>query len=482
MRRFLATACLAATPALAGAPKPAAVPHEKEKRAAVASIEKHATELVALSDAIWGYAETALQETRSSKALADYAASQGFRVERGVAGMPTAFVASFGQGKPVIGIMGEFDALAGLSQKAVDHREPLVADGAGHGCGHNLFGPGSLGAALAVKELIASGALSGTVRFYGTPAEEAVGGKIYMAREGLFKDCDAVFAWHPDYEVRANGRGSQAMVDLMISFHGTAAHAAYDPWNGRSALDGLELLTHGIDMMREHVKPTVRMHYVIVKGGDVPNVVPAEAKLWLWLRDSRREGVEELLARVRPMVEGAAMMAGVKADLAIQTGSADMRVSEAGNKLLSANLAWLPPITYTDAEVAFAKNLQKATGVAEAGLDGVAKPYAPQPPDPEGGSTDVADVSWNAPTVELVATTAPKDVPWHGWAVVASGGMSIGHKGMLYAARALSATMVDLFLDPAARAAMREEFSRKGEGKSWTPWIPAGPPPVPAAP
>ena len=211
----------------------------KKKEEAVASIEKHRAELINLSDQIWGFAETALRETRSSKLLADYAEKQGFQVSRGVAGMPTAFTASFGQGRPIIGVLGEFDALPGISQKAQPVKEALEAGAAGHGCGHNLFGAASLGAALAIKELIAGGKLKGTIRFYGTPAEEAIGGKIYMAREGLFNDLDVCLAWHPEDETRADVDSSQAIIDFIVEFKGKAAHAAFDPWNGRSAVAAL---------------------------------------------------------------------------------------------------------------------------------------------------------------------------------------------------------------------------------------------------
>ncbi|HEY7547738.1 MAG TPA: amidohydrolase, partial [Blastocatellia bacterium] len=335
----------------------------KKKEEAVASIEKRKAELINLSDQIWAFAETALRETRSSKLLADYAERQGFKVERGVAGMPTAFTASYGQGRPIIGILGEFDALPGISQKVSPVKEALEAGAAGHGCGHNLFGTASLGAAVAIKELIAAGKLRGTIRFYGTPAEESVGGKVYMAREGLFNDLDVCLAWHPADKTRADTDSTQALVDFIVEFKGKAAHAAFDPWNGRSAVDALELLTHGINMLREHVRPSVRMHYAIVRGGDVPNVVPEYAKLWCWVRDSKRAGVEEVLGRVREMVQGAARMVGVEGRLTIQAGDYEMLVNQTGERLIHQNLVWLGPITYTEQEQEFARAIQRATGI-----------------------------------------------------------------------------------------------------------------------
>lgn len=451
----------------------------KNKDEVVASIEKHKPELIGLSDQIWRFAETALRETRSSKLLADYAEKQGFEVKRGVAGLPTAFTASYGQGRPIIGILGEYDALPGISQKAQPVKEALEAGSAGHGCGHNLFGAASLGAALAIKEMIAAGKLKGTIRFYGTPAEESVGGKIYMAREGMFNDLDVCLAWHPEDKTIADVDSSQAIVDFIVEFKGKAAHAAADPWNGRSAVAALEFFTTGLNRMREFVKPTVRMHYTIQKGGDVPNVVPEYARVWCWLRDSKRTGVEDLLVRARKIAEGAALMAGVESKLTIQSGDYEMLANLAGAKIIHANMEWLGPLQYTNEEQEFAKAIQRATGVEPKGLNGAIQPLNPPKPDPEGGSTDVGDVSWIVPTLHLSVTTAPENAPWHAWPVVACGGMSIGHKGLVYAAKALAATMVDLFEDEKTRDAIRAEFKEKTKGEVYKPYVPEGPPPIP---
>jgi aminobenzoyl-glutamate utilization protein B len=454
-------------------------PPVAQKTAAAASIDAHRAELARLSDQVWAYAELALLETKSAEALASYAEAQGFRVRRGVAEMPTAFVAEYGQGAPVIGVLGEYDALPGLSQKAESARAPLDAGAAGHGCGHNLLGVGALGAAVAIKEQIAAGKITGTIRFYGTPAEERIGGKAYMLRAGLFKDVDIVLSWHPGDENNADTKSSQAMVDFIVEFHGKTAHAAFDPWNGRSAVDGLEIFTHSVNYLREHVKPTVRIHYSIVDGGQVPNVVPDYAKLWCWVRDSDRDGVEDVMARVRKIVTGSALAADVEAKLTVQSGSYNMLVNMAGQRLLFDNLKWLGPPRFTPGEQAFARELQKATGTEPAGLDDTIKPFLDNPGPPAGGSTDVADVSWNVPTLQLTITTAPKDAPWHAWPVVACGGMSIGHTGMAYAAKALASTMIDLYADPAKRAEIRKEFAAKVEGKPYQGFLPAGPPPIP---
>jgi aminobenzoyl-glutamate utilization protein B len=475
----LLAAVILAAAASSAVPPPASKADVRKKQASAAAIDARRADLVSLADQVWGFAETALRETRSAALLADYAEKQGFQVERGVAGMPTAFVASYGQGRPVIAVLGEYDALPGLSQKAVPERAVLVEGAPGHGCGHNLFGAASLGAAVAVKDLIAAGKLGGTVRFYGTPAEEAVGGKVYMARDGLFKDVDVALAWHPSDRTRADMRSGQALVDMIVEWKGRTAHAAYDPWNGRSAVDALELFTHGVNMMREHVKPTVRIHYAIQQGGDVPNVVPDHAKLWIWARDFDRKGVDDVLARLRPMAQGAALMAGVEATLTVQAGDYEVLVNEAGARLLDANLRWVGPIAYTPEEDAFARALQKAAGVEPVGMDAAIGSLEGQ--GQEGGSTDVGDVSWNVPTLHVSVATAPRGVPWHAWPVVAAGGTSIGHKGLVLAAKTLAATMVDLLDDPAAREAVRAEFAKKTEGFVYKPYVPDGPPPVPKA-
>lgn len=468
-------ACLSLTATSAWAQS--APPPSAAKQAVVQSVDRHAKELIALSDEIWAYAEPALREHRSAKALADYAQRKGFRVERGVAGMPTAFVASYGSGRPIIGIMGEYDALPGLSQKAEAKKSPLVAGAAGHACGHNLFGPGSLGAALAIKEQIEAGKLEGTVRFYGTPAEEDVGGKTYMARDGIFNDLDVILSWHPGDETLAEMTSSQAMVDVRVEFYGKAAHAAFDPWNGRSAVDALELFTDGINMMREHVKPTTRIHYTIVSGGDVPNVIPEYGKVWLWLRDWQRAEVDALLARVRKVAEGAAIMTETRSSVTIQAGSWEILTNETGARLLDRNLRWLGPVTYTDAEQAFARDIQKESGVPEVGLSTVIEPLEGQ--KDEGGSSDVGDVSWVVPSLGITISTVPTDAPWHAWPVVATSGMSIGHKGMVLAAKTLAATMVDLYEDPAALQAVRAEFEKKKGSTVFQAYLPPGPPPIP---
>lgn len=449
------------------------------KRAAVAAIDKHATALTQLSDAVWAFAETALREHRSAKLLADFAEQQGFTVERGVSHMPTAFVASYGSGRPIIAIMGEYDALPGVSQKAVPEQSPLLEGAAGHACGHNLFGAASLGAALAIKEQIAQGKLKGTIRFYGTPAEESIGGKTYMARDGVFNDVDAMLAWHPGDQTQADMNSSQAMVDAMVEFKGRTAHAAADPWNGRSAADAAEAFAHGVNLMREHMKPSSRVHYVISHAGDVPNVVPEHAKVWVWARDWERTEVEDLIARLRKIVGGAALMTETSGTFTIQNGSWEVLTNAPGARLLDANLRWIGAPKFTAEENEFARRIQQATDVPAVGMDKSIQPLENQ--EQEGGSTDVGDVSWVVPTLTLTVATAPKDAPWHAWPVVATGGMSIGHKGLIVAAKVLAATMVDLYEKPAALREVRAEFEKKRGDVVFAAYLPPGPPPLPPA-
>jgi aminobenzoyl-glutamate utilization protein B len=484
MQRFLIAGALLLPVALLPSPvarrlSPVA-PDPTLKKEAIASIDRRGAEMAKLSLQVWEFAETALRESHSSAVLADYAESQGFRVTRGVGGLPTAFTAEFGSGKPIIGIMGEYDALPGISNKALPEKTPLLAGAPGHGCGHNLFGVASLGAAAAIKDLIAAGKLKGTVRFYGTPAEESVGGKVYMAREGLFKDIDVMLVWHPAFDTEADVRSSQAIIDFIVEFKGKTAHAAGDPWNGRSAADGAEAFVHGVNLLREHVKPSVRMHYVIQEAGKVPNVVPDYAKVWMWVRDSKTDGAEQVLTRVRDIAEGAGKIAGVESKLTVQAGDYHILVNYAGARLLHRNMSALPRITYTEDEQLFARAVQKAAGVPEKGMVDSLNALKPPGLEPGGGSTDVGDVSWLVPTLHFSLTTAPFGVPWHAWPVVASSGHTIGQKGMMQAARVIATTAIDLFQDATTRDAIVSEFRKSTEGFVYKPYIPAGPAPIPA--
>jgi aminobenzoyl-glutamate utilization protein B len=342
-----------------------------------------------------------------------------------------------------------------------------------------LFGTGSLGAAIAIKELMEQGKIKGTIKFFGTPSEEKYFGKIWMVREGLWDDVDVNISWHPSAEIKADTQSSLALVDFKVEFYGQAAHASADPWNGRSASDALELYTTGINYYREHVKPTVRMHYHIQDGGQVVNVVPDYARLWMRVRDTKRSGMIPVYERVMEMAEGAAIMANVDFKISLISGIYELLVNRTGEEVMQKNLELLGPIEYTEEEISFGKKIQEATGKKQVGMDSKIKPLEATKENPGGGSTDVGDVSWNVPNINLGVTTAPKDTPWHSWAVVACGGMSIGHKGMLYASNAMAMTMLDLFNDPQLVNKIKEEYKERKGQEVYKAIIPEGPPPVP---
>lgn len=450
----------------------------KTKAAVMESVENHSDKLIEISDAIWANAEIAFQETKSAEVLASYAEANGFKVERGVANIPTAFTATYGSGSPVISILGEFDALPGISQKAQPTKEPLEAGAGGHGCGHNMFGTASLGAAIAIKELMDAGKIKGTIKFLGTPAEEKFFGKLWMIEAGLWNDVDVNISWHPSAETKADVQSSLALVDFIVEFYGQAAHAAGDPWNGRSASDALELYTTGINYYREHVKPSVRMHYHIQDGGQVVNVVPDYSKLWVRVRNSDREGMMPVYEHVMKMAEGAAIMANVDYKVSLVSGLHEVLVNRKGGEIMQQNLELLGDIQYTPEEIAFGKKIQEETGKPQVGMDSKIRPLEATKENPGGGSTDVGDVSWNVANINLGVTVAPKDTPWHSWAVVACGGMSIGHKGMLYATKAMAMTMVDLFEDPKKVEAVKAEFKERKGDYQYKALIPEGPPPI----
>ena len=450
----------------------------KNKKALIASVEKHKAELIKISDEIWAAAETAFEETKSAALLADYAEKQGFTVERGVADIPTAFVATYGSGSPVISVLGEFDALPGISQKAQPTKSPLVEGGAGHGCGHNLFGAGSLGAAIAIKELIEAGKIKGTVKFFGTPSEEKFFGKIWMVKAGLWDDVDVNISWHPGARTMADVQSSLSLIDFKVEFFGQAAHAAMDPWNGRSASDALELYASGINYYREHIKPTVRIHYHIQDGGQVVNVVPDYSRIWVRVRDTKRSGMLPVYERVREMAQGAAILANVDYKISLISGIYEVLVNREGGKIMQNNLEILGPIEYTEEEQDFAKKIQTATSKQPFGMANVIAPLAETRENPGGGSTDVGDVSWNVPNINLSVTTAPFGTPWHSWAVVACSGMSIGHKGMIYSSKAMSMTMLDLFENPDLVKKVKAEYKERKGNEVYEAMI-DGPPPIP---
>jgi aminobenzoyl-glutamate utilization protein B len=446
----------------------------KNKKEIIGSIERQKDRLIEISDKIWEAAETSLQEFKSSKYLSDYAEENGFTVERGVADIPTAFTATYGSGRPYIGIMGEYDANAGISQKRQPTKETRIKGGAGHGCGHNLFGTASLGAAIAIKELIEKGEISGTVIFFGTPAEETIFAKVWMVRAGLFDDLDVCMDWHPGDNTEASTQSSKALVDFRVRFYGNASHASADPWNGNSAVDAMELFTTGLNYYREHIKPTARIHYHIEKAGDVVNVVPEYAQIWTRLRENDRDNVDILYDRAKTIAEAAAMMANVTHEIDLISGIYEIQTNRTGAGILQKNLESLGDISYTDEEIKYANTILKEAGKPEKGIDGKIKPLRETFPA-QGGSTDVGDVSQVVPVISLSATAAAKGGPWHSWAVVACTGMSIGHKGLVYASKALAMTMFDLYENPKLLESVKKDFLEKKGDKVYEPRIPSGP-------
>jgi aminobenzoyl-glutamate utilization protein B len=412
---------------------------------------------------IWGFAELGYMESRSSALLQSELAGAGFRMRTGVAGIPTAFVAEWGSGKPIIGIVGEFDALPGLSQDTVAGRKPLVDGGPGHGCGHHLFGTASTAAAISVKEWLASTGTKGTIRFYGTPAEEGGSGKVYMVNAGLFDDVDAVVAWHPGDRNEASPSSSLANISAKIRFHGISSHAAAAPEKGRSALDAVESMDYMINMMREHVPQETRIHYVITNGGKAPNVVPDFAEVYYYARHPDMRVLDGIWERMMLAGKGAAMGTGTTMEVELIGSVYNVLPNEFLSSLQKKNLERVGGVTYTASERAFGETIRKtlpepmlpmgseATVVSTAG-------------DVSSASTDLGDVSWRVPTVSMTAATWVPGTPAHSWQATAAGGMTIGPKGMMVAAKTMALTAMDLFADPANLVKAKEEFDRKRGG------------------
>lgn len=449
------------------------------KKAAVDWIDSNAAMLKQINRTIWEYAEPGMLEYRSAAYLTDALEKQGFAVERGVAGMPTAFVARYGSGQPVIGILAEYDALGGLSQEPIPEKAPRIVGGAGHGCGHSLFAAGSVGAAIAVAQTIKNGEATGTVVLFGTPNEEGVVGKAYMARDGLFNDLDACLHWHPDDKNEVStGETGNDLTSFLVAFYGQTAHSAGAPWKGLSALDAVELMGVMANYYREHLHPSARIHYVILEGGKAPNIVPDYAKAWFYIRGGTREMVEQMYDRLQKMATAAAMATGTRHEMRLLTAINHMRDNTAGARAMHANLQLFGPPTFTEAEQDFARRIQNATGLEEKGLAGKIEPLeAPKARDLDiyigRGSTDVAEVTLITPTVGLSVTTFVAGSPGHNWAEVACSRSSIGEKGMLVATKVLASTALDIMQQRDTLTAMRAEFNEMTEGKAYQSSIPA---------
>ena len=415
---------------------------------------------IELADDIFEYAELGYLETRSSERLAGHLEEAGFRVQRGVAGIPTAFVAESGGGGPVIGVLAEFDALPGLSQAPVPVRDPIEPDAPGHACGHHLFGAASVTAAIAISRWLEQGGHAGTVRLYGTPAEEGGSGKVYMTRAGLFDDVDIVLHWHPGDRNNASPESSNGNKSGRFEFHGIAAHAASSPARGRSALDGVEAMNHMVNMMREHVPSDSRLHYVITDGGDAPNIVPDFAEVYYYVRHPRPDMVVSLFERVVKAAEGAALGTGTEMRYEVMHGNFPLLPNETLAAVIHEAMVSVGGIAYSDAEREFAQALRTTLLGRLPEIDST-KAIAPSKFRQKMGSTDVGDVSWNVPTAGFTTATWVPGTPAHSWQATASGGMSIGHKGMVMAARVLALAGVRLYAEPSLIASAKAEFDRR---------------------
>jgi len=446
-------------------------------------------ELVAMAQDIWEHPELGQNESFAAKLQADRLMAAGFQVSQGVDLLPTAFVASWGQGKPVIGILGEYDALPSLSQKVSAIQDPIIEGGPGHGCGHNLLGMAGLGAALAVKEAMEDAKIQGTIRYYGCPAEETLVGKVYMARAGVFDDLDAAVTWHPSYVNSPRYTSASALNSFKVNFHGIAAHAGATPEAGRSALDGVQLMDVGVNYMREHIIQDARVHCVITEGGKAPNVVPPYAQVWYYVRAPNRDQVDFIYAWMLDIAKGAALMTGTTYDIEFLTGCYNTLPNEVLGELLFEKLKVAGPPRFTDEEKDLARKLQetfppgsieKALQRFEMTREEMGDPLCEVITEPGGlgkvmgGSTDVGDVSYITPTMEISTCCQALGTPGHSWQNVVTSGSSIGYKGMMLAAKAMALAAFDLEIRPDIVKAAQDEFERKTGGKVYVSPLPEG--------
>lgn len=457
------------------------------KDSVLAYLDANRERFAELAHKIWANPELGLEESYAADLLADELEEAGFDVERGLAQMPTAFVASWGEGEPTIGLLGEYDALPGLSQQVSATREPVEEGAPGHGCGHNLLGVGSLAAALAVKEVMEQQALEGTIQYYGCPAEETMIGKIFMAKAGVFDDLDAAITWHPFYANTTWWCSFLAMNSFKVNFRGVAAHAAAAPHEGRSALDGAQLMDVGVNYLREHVIQEARIHCVITEGGEAPNVVPPFAQIWYYVRAPLRKQVEQIYDRMLDIAEGAALMSGTEHEIEFVTGSYNMVPNDTLSEVLLEKLKEVGPPEFNEEEIHLAKHLQETFSpdavedtLASYGLtrEEVGDPLCDRIVEPFDrgtvlpGSTDVGDVSHIAPTAQITTCCQALGTPLHSWQNTASVGSSIGTKGMMLAAKAMALAALDLETQPDILEAAQDEFAKKTGGKEYTSPLP----------
>ena len=452
---------------------------EAAKSEAIAYVDAQAGAFRETNRTIWRLAEPSLLETRSAALLADLLERNGFNVERGVAGMPTAFVASWGTGEPLIGIMAEYDALPGLSQETSTEQRPVVPGGYGHGCGHSVFGTASTFAALAAKAAAEKSGIDGRIRLYGCPAEELLVGKVFMQRAGVFDGADVVLGWHPGDKTGSDFITSKAMVSVRFTFHGVASHASAVPHRGRSALDGVELMNVGVNYMREHIKEDARIHYVVTDGGIQPNVVPPTASVWYYVRADKHRDVDEYFAWVTRIAEGAAMMTQTHVEWSIDTDCHEQVPNRVLADAVDRNLRLVGPPRFDDDESAFATRIRATIPDAPEGpaLNDDIESVSAEPRLVKG-STDIGDVSWFAPVGHLHAATQANGSPGHSWQITACTGTSIGEKGGAVAAKALACTAIDLLTSSELRRQAWADFKERRGADEYKLLIPPdqGPP------
>ncbi|MFQ5600712.1 MAG: amidohydrolase [Candidatus Krumholzibacteriia bacterium] len=456
----LVSTCVAAARAQKPAPPYAVADHW---------IEQEADTLRAVNQRIWSHPELGLQERHAADQLVALLEREGFAIERGVAGMPTSFIATAGSGRPIIGILAEYDALPGMSQAAAPERRPRSDNpelDAGHACGHSVFGTASTAAAVAAWKGMASAGLGGTIRLYGTPAEETGLGKVYMARAGLFDDLDAAFHWHAGDKTRVSYATCKAIVSVKFRFSGLSAHASLSPHAGRSALDAVELMDVGANYLREHLQDDARIHYVITDGGGQPNVVPPTAEVWYYLRADAHRDVERMLERIREIAAGAALMTRTTVEEQIDSDLFELLPNRALSELLQRHLERVGPPRFDDSERRFARRTQK--DLVDAPEAPLFEEVMPLPDDPWHiqASTDVGNVSWVVPTGGINVACYTNGAPGHSWQIVACTGMSIGEKGMIVAARTLSGAILELLANPVQRQAAKRDFDVRRQGSS----------------
>ena len=467
-----------------------------KKERALEVIEEKKALLWPMSDTLWDHPETGFHERYAAELYGKTLEQEGFQVERELAGIPTAFSGTYGQGGPVIGFLGEFDALPGLSQAAgADEKRPVEENGPGHGCGHNLLGVGSLAAAIALKHYLQDSGLPGTVKFFGCPAEENGSGKGFMARDGVFNGVDIAFSWHPGEVNSVSTESTMANYQISYRFQGVSAHAAMSPELGRSALDALELMNVGVQFLREHVPTDTRIHYAITDtGGNAPGVVQSHAQALYLLRAVQLPQVKELYQRVNQIARGAAMMTGTEVEITFIKSCSNMLINTELNQLMQRNLVEVAPVQLEEEDLELARRIRETLGPVHSYFDTVAAEIT----DPEERarvaadadslvhrivlplarerqgfvSSDVGDVSWNCPVAQINAATMPAGVPMHSWQMVAVGKSAMAKKGMLYAAKVMAGSAIDALEDPEIIRRAREKFCQRTGGQKYASPIP----------